>query len=404
MLGIMRDNVEISQLHPEDTEPMITMRRGFHTLKGSGRMVGLTELGEVAWACERALQKCVQDRKQASAGLLQFIVDATQAFSGWVADLEKQGCTLIDAAGLVERARQIESGIDGPVAEQKPEQTQESGPVPEAHQEMVVEDRPETAGQAQTVAEPEPLVEPVVHAEQEAVPADDFAEPQSIVIGEIALPPTLFKIASEEASQNVATLHYHFASFMATQPRQVVYDFMRAAHTLAGICRSLGFMSVVQLSAAVEGWLQANIDGTEEVSPEQEKMLEEAIAALDEMVQRICAREMPQAHDELVQRVQADKDRIIGEREEIAPSEEIAAVLAKTHAAHEHGAEAQMESLPAEDQTAESVLQADEDVNETLREMHAEEPAQVKSAHVRGPMLRDDLDEQLLPIFLDEAD
>ena len=425
VLGIMRDNVEISQLHPEDTEPMITMRRGFHTLKGSGRMVGLTELGEVAWACERALQKCVQDRKQASSGLLQFIVDATQAFSGWVTDLDKQGHTLIEAADLVERARQIESGIIGPVAEQKIEQTQESGPAPEEreHVETVVEDRPEIAVLAQTVAEPEPLVEPVVHAEQEVVPADDFAEPQSIVIGEIALPPTLFKIASEEASQNVAALHHHFALFMATQPRQVVYDFMRAAHTLAGICRSLGFMSVVQLSAAVEGWLQANMDGTEEVSTEQEKMLEEAIATLDEMVQCICARKMPQAHDELVGRVQADKDRIIGEREEIAPPEEIAAVLAETRAAHEHGAEVPAAEVPAAEVPAAEVpaaeipaaeipaaeipaaeIPADEDVNETLREMHAEEPAQVKSVHMRGPMLRDDLDEQLLPIFLDEAD
>ncbi|MCX7193207.1 MAG: Hpt domain-containing protein [Proteobacteria bacterium] len=47
VLGIMRDNVEISHLHPEDLEPLITMRRGFHTLKGSGRMVGLIDLGEV---------------------------------------------------------------------------------------------------------------------------------------------------------------------------------------------------------------------------------------------------------------------------------------------------------------------------------------------------------------------
>ena len=422
VLTIMRDNVEISQLHPEDTEPMITMRRGFHTLKGSGRMVGLTELGEVAWACERALQKCVQDRKPASAGLLQFIVDATQVFSGWVGDLERQGYTLIEAFDLVERANQIESSINWPAADQKIEQAHELAQVPEEqkHVETVVEDRLETADQAQTVAELEPLVEPVavVYAEQEVVPADDFAEPQSIVIGEIALPPTLFKIASEEASQNVAALHHHFASFMATQPRQVVYDFMRAAHTLAGICRSLGFMSVVHLSAAVEGWLQANMDETEEVSQEQEKMLGEAIAALDEMVQCICARKMPQAYDELVGRVQADKDRIIGEREEIAPSEEIAAVLSETHAAHEHDAEVQKEAQTPEAQTpelqaaevqaaevqaAEEVLQADEDVNETLRETHEEEPAQVKSVHTRGPMLRDDLDEQLLPIFLDEA-
>jgi chemosensory pili system protein ChpA (sensor histidine kinase/response regulator) len=51
----------------------------------------------------------------------------------------------------------------------------------------------------------------------------------------------------------------------------------------------------------------------------------------------------------------------------------------------------------------ESVLQADEEVNETLREL--QEPI-VKPLQNREQtsMLRDDLDEQLLPIFIDEAD
>ncbi len=395
VLGIMRDNVEISRLHPEDIEPMITMRRGFHTLKGSGRMVGLKELGEVAWSCERAMQKCVQDRKPASANMLHFVVDATQAFSGWIADLEKQGYTVIEAAELVERARQIESGVTGPVAELKPEQAQV---------ETVVEEmrEAEAKAQAKTVSEPEP-VEPVVAEQEPHVPAHDFAEPQSIVIGEIALPPTLFKIASEEASQNVAALHHHLASFMAMQPRQVAYDFMRAAHTLAGICRSLGFMSVVHLSAAVEGWLQANMEETIEVSADQEKMLAESIEALDEMVRRICEREMPEARDELVERVLADRDRILSEKEEIEPSGEIAAVLAQTHESTpiEVGQE---EVLPEEAQPEESALKADEDVNKTLQEMRADKPAQNRSAQMREPMLRDDLDEQLVPIFLDEAD
>ena len=430
VLGIMRDNVEISQLHPEDAEPMVTMRRGFHTLKGSGRMVGLKELGEVAWACERAMQKCVQDRKPASAGLLHFVVDATQAFAGWVADLEKQGHTSIEASDLIERARQIESGMNLPVVENE----QESEKAPEK-QETAVEDSP----QVQTV---EALAEPEAPKQQpeEVVPAHDFAEPQSIVIGEIALPPTLFKIASEEASQNVAELHRHYASFIATQPRQVAYDFMRAAHTLAGICRSLGFMSVVHLSAAVEGWLQANMDGEAEIGSWQEKMLEDAIAALDVMVRRICDRQMPEAQDELVQRVQSDKDRIIGEREGAA--EEIS--LAGIHEA-QHGTEAlepeeiqpeevqpeevqpeevqpeevqpeevqpeeiqpeeiQPEEIQPEEIQPEEAAHADEDLNETLREMRAEEPARIKSVQARESAVRDDLDEQLLPVFLEEAD
>jgi chemosensory pili system protein ChpA (sensor histidine kinase/response regulator) len=57
VMETLRGNLEISRLHMDSREPLVTMRRGFHTLKGSGRMVGLTELGEVAWAVERAMNK-----------------------------------------------------------------------------------------------------------------------------------------------------------------------------------------------------------------------------------------------------------------------------------------------------------------------------------------------------------
>jgi len=38
---------------PENAGDMTTVRRAFHTLKGSSRMVGLRDFGEAAWACEQ---------------------------------------------------------------------------------------------------------------------------------------------------------------------------------------------------------------------------------------------------------------------------------------------------------------------------------------------------------------
>jgi chemosensory pili system protein ChpA (sensor histidine kinase/response regulator) len=38
---------------PDNREALTTVRRGFHTLKGSGRMVGLNDLGEIAWQVEQ---------------------------------------------------------------------------------------------------------------------------------------------------------------------------------------------------------------------------------------------------------------------------------------------------------------------------------------------------------------
>ncbi len=370
VLGIMRDNVEISQLHPENLEPLTTIRRGFHTLKGSGRMVGLLDLGEVAWAAERAMQKCLQDRKPANPALLRFITDAVQAFFGWIADLEKQGCVSIEAGDLIERARQIENGINAPV-------------------------------------------EPVAEQRAEKIAAGpDFAEPESVVIGGIALSPTLFKIASEEASQNVLALHHHLNALLANQPPQIAYDFMRAAHTLAGICRSLGFMSVVELSAAVEGWLQAHIDWTAEIRAEQLHMLEEAIAALDEMVQSICAKKMPQERDDLVQRVLADKESVISENEKRAElagmDEEVAPAQAgEVSPDAETSQPDQLLTETPDSQPEPQVFpQEDEELNESLQAFRADEPLRAKPLQAREQqaILHDEVDEQLLPVFLEEAD
>ena len=80
VLASIHANLETCQLHPDSHEPLVSIRRGFHTLKGSGRMVGLTELGEVAWSVERAMNKWLQDNKTATPALLNLIREAIHSF------------------------------------------------------------------------------------------------------------------------------------------------------------------------------------------------------------------------------------------------------------------------------------------------------------------------------------
>ncbi|HLX23181.1 MAG TPA: Hpt domain-containing protein, partial [Usitatibacter sp.] len=85
---------------PHDRESLTTIRRGFHTLKGSGRMVGLMELGEVAWQCEQVMNKWLKDEKPATPGLLDFIDLAQQSFSHWVGELKQGPGASIDATEI----------------------------------------------------------------------------------------------------------------------------------------------------------------------------------------------------------------------------------------------------------------------------------------------------------------
>ena len=47
--------------NPMDRESLITVRRSFHTLKGSGRMVGARDLGEFAWSIENLLNRVLDN-------------------------------------------------------------------------------------------------------------------------------------------------------------------------------------------------------------------------------------------------------------------------------------------------------------------------------------------------------
>lgn len=72
---------------PADLDQQTTVRRAFHTLKGSSRMVGLDEFGEAAWAMEQLLNSWLAEQKPASADLLQLAGEAMQGFARWVEDI-----------------------------------------------------------------------------------------------------------------------------------------------------------------------------------------------------------------------------------------------------------------------------------------------------------------------------
>ncbi|HEX4926753.1 MAG TPA: Hpt domain-containing protein [Burkholderiales bacterium] len=92
---------------PEKLEALAAIRRGFHTLKGSGRMVGLTELGEAAWEVERAMNQWLEQKQPASAELLELVALAHQRFSAWIAQLRAGESPLVDPAPL----RRLAAGL-----------------------------------------------------------------------------------------------------------------------------------------------------------------------------------------------------------------------------------------------------------------------------------------------------
>ena len=79
--------VDTLAANPGDLSELTTLRRAFHTLKGSSRMVGLTEFGEAAWSMEQVLNTWLGDQKPASHDLRVLVGDAMRGFARWVEDI-----------------------------------------------------------------------------------------------------------------------------------------------------------------------------------------------------------------------------------------------------------------------------------------------------------------------------
>ena len=72
---------------PGDMAHMAVLRRGFHTLKGSSRMVGLNEFGEAAWSMEQLFNSWLADQKTASTELRSLTIAALTGFSTWIENI-----------------------------------------------------------------------------------------------------------------------------------------------------------------------------------------------------------------------------------------------------------------------------------------------------------------------------
>jgi chemosensory pili system protein ChpA (sensor histidine kinase/response regulator) len=82
-----RAAVQALVVEPNNIGEMTTLRRAFHTLKGSSRMVGLNIFGEAAWSMEQVLNTWLAEQKPANDSLTTLSNQCLDATSRWIEDI-----------------------------------------------------------------------------------------------------------------------------------------------------------------------------------------------------------------------------------------------------------------------------------------------------------------------------
>ncbi|GAB2538435.1 hybrid sensor histidine kinase/response regulator [Simplicispira piscis] len=79
--------VQLLEAEPGNLSEQTTLRRAFHTLKGSSRMVGLNDFGEAAWSMEQLLNAWLAEQKPMQPSLLNLANQALNGFGRWADDI-----------------------------------------------------------------------------------------------------------------------------------------------------------------------------------------------------------------------------------------------------------------------------------------------------------------------------
>jgi len=227
VLATIDEHLGKAREHPQDIELLRTIRRGFHTLKGSGRMVGLTRLGEASWAVEQVVNRWLEEERAGTPDLFTLIDTARQFFAGAVAVLKAGGASPNESQ-IVALSQKVKAGE--PLGEVKLEAP-----------------KPAAAPAAAKRAAPAPAAAPP------AAPADE----ELVVVGETQLSAPLYAIFLEESRSHLEHMREAHAKLAEGDP--VTDDFERAAHTLAGTAGTVKFGAMRDLGHALEGLLERTL-------------------------------------------------------------------------------------------------------------------------------------------------
>ena len=98
--------------NPMDLEALSSMRRSFHTLKGSGRMVGARSIAEFAWSIENLLNRIIDKTLTRTPGMMALLRSSVAALPQLVEQLETGRAGATPTETLMTRAFAYADGRD----------------------------------------------------------------------------------------------------------------------------------------------------------------------------------------------------------------------------------------------------------------------------------------------------
>ncbi len=291
--ALRAQHAELS-VHHDRRDLLVDARRAFHTLKGSGRMVGQTDLAEVAWRVEGVLNAALETERPLNEPELKLIGAAAEHFASWIEDLRTKHHVTLDVSvldGLVENCTPRFGGSGAKsAADPAPSAFKHAEPpvflaetplfigstdfidIGEAELDVLLANAVATlaVNEPSPPAVSAPLEIPAFHGfaaseptpEQVDVFHPDFdfvmnSQGDDIDVLGVSVSRALFSILTDETRVHLQTLDYELTLMQFDTELPPSDAMVRASHTLCGIHRTAGFFDIGDFAGLVESALMA---------------------------------------------------------------------------------------------------------------------------------------------------
>jgi chemosensory pili system protein ChpA (sensor histidine kinase/response regulator) len=282
VLAVVAGALPAAHANPDSQETLTRLRRSFHTLKGSGRMVGLEQFAHAAAAVEKVMNVWLAESRAATPDLLALLDRAHADLSAWVSELAAGAQPARSGEPLADAAARVQEG--GTFAMEAPDVAEVQAP--------------DAAEAAQA-------------PDETTLPANVLAFPLTEEnlkrIGGLEIPLPLYNIYLGETDELMNALARDFAAWREEPLRAVTAQALKAAHTLGGTSATVGFHALREIAFALEEALQVAVPPLTE---EQHQLLDDTVERARIMRQVFSLGELAPAQPELLARLHTLRDEL----------------------------------------------------------------------------------------------
>lgn len=241
----------------QSSEALRPIRRVFHTLKGSGRLVGARMLGEFSWKIENMLNRVLDGSRPPSDDVAALVQQSYEALPEFLAALQGKQSIQTDVAAMEAVADALANG----------EEVRYSPKAPDAQRLHPRSVETELQGPSETPAPRQPTASVSTPEQLQSVDhGESVASTQPASAGTpFTLDPVLRDILEAELRMHLETMQSWLNS-AADGERAPTEQLLRAVHTMNGAFAMTDAPEVIQVTQPTESFVKRSLAAQQAIS------------------------------------------------------------------------------------------------------------------------------------------